>query len=354
MMRVVMDVTPLAQHRGMGRYVRELLREFLKMGVPVRGSLRMGRPLRGDMIRHWKTARRYGVPVIPGFGLGLPGADRVGDVFHALEPSSWRKTRLPGVVTFHDFAQFRWESPRFSRIRRLLETHPPVRAVAVSHFTAREVRTWFPHLGDRIRVVYHGVRLEVYHPRTPEEVEPLLQRWGLSWRGYFLFVGEADRRKNLGVLRAVAEDPSLMPLVVVGTRPERVASFLDPGAPNLLILSPQPEDVLARLYAGALALLFPSREEGFGFPVLEAMACGTLVVTTPCTALPEVGGEVALYLSPEDPEAWRAMAHELAKDKGESHAERIQKGLERVKEFTWEKTARATLEVYREALEAGR
>ncbi len=346
---VAMDVTPLVQHRGMGRYVSELLRALRMEGVHVVGSVRTGRVLKGDVVRYLLRARREGVRAFPAGFFRLPGIQQWIRVFHAVEPAAYMPGPLPTVVTFHDLAQFR-RGGKYSRIAERIRRTPPERVVAVSHYTAREVRRAFPELADRIRVVHHGVRTDLFRPRTETDVRPLLRQWGLAWNAYFLFAGEADDRKNLQVLARVVQDPRLPPLVMVGTSAERLASYLDPGAPGIRLLGPQPLTHLVALYAGARALLFPSIEEGFGFPVLEAMACGTLVVTTPLSALPEVGGDVPLYLPPDDPEVWYETVRALASGEGKGERERLRRGRERALTFSWTRTARATLEVYQEAV----
>ncbi len=348
--RVAVDVTPLVQHRGMGRYVGELVRALRAIGVEVVGSVRMGRFLKGDVFRYLARARREGIRAYPAVWFRLDATARGVQVFHAVEPPAFFPGALPTVVTFHDLAQFR-QGGKYTRIARRMERTPPERVVAVSRHTAREVQRAFPFLADRVRVVYHGVRPEVFRPLPPSEGEGVLRRWGLRWKGYFLFAGEADDRKNLGVLREVVGAPDLPPVVFVGTSPAGLARYLDPHATGVRVIGPQPLDRLVALYAGAMALLFPSVEEGFGFPVLEAMACGTLVVTTRCTAIPEVGGDVPLYLPPDDPQAWYEEARRLARGGWEGEASRIQRGLARVRDFSWEQTARRTLAVYREAME---
>lgn len=345
-----MDVTPLVQSRGMGRYVGELLHALRREGVDVVGSLRTGKVLGGDLVRYWVRARREGIQAYPSGMYRLPGISRWMDIFHAVEPASYIPTSLPTVVTFHDLALFR-KGGKYDKIARRIRNTPPQGVIAVSQYTATEVRHAFPELSSRIHVVYHGVQREVFRKISPEEGQGVLRGLGLSWKGYFLYVGEADDRKNLGILHRIVADRSLPPLVMVGTSPSRLARYLDPEHPGIRVISPQTTRRLAAIYAGAIALLFPSTEEGFGFPVLEAMACGTLVVTTKKTAIPEVGGDVPVYLPADDPEAWHVEAWRLARGGWEGEEVRIQQGLDRAQRFSWEETARQTLGVYQKVQE---
>jgi len=111
-----------------------------------------------------------------------------------------------------------------------------------------------------------------------------------------------------------------------------------------------PEADLPALYAGAALFVFPSLYEGFGLPVLEAMACGTPVITSDTSSLPEVVGEAGIMVEPQDHEGL-AVAIERVLSDAELRHEMIDKGLKRARQFTWEKTARETLAVYRSVRE---
>jgi glycosyltransferase involved in cell wall biosynthesis len=175
---------------------------------------------------------------------------------------------------------------------------------------------------------------------TPNGVDPSFTP-GAAREGYLLFVGAIQRRKNplaaLEAARAVS-----LPLVVAGPEKEpALARELRDGGADLRGYVSKQE--LAELYRGAAALVLPSRFEGFGLPVLEAMACGTPVVAAPEPALREVAGEAAVYA--EDGDFGAAVQRALTDRERLSAA-----GLERARLFSWEETARRTAEAYRQVL----
>jgi glycosyltransferase involved in cell wall biosynthesis len=175
---------------------------------------------------------------------------------------------------------------------------------------------------------------------TPLAPDPAFRPGGE--RGdYLLLVGSVEERKN-PLLAADAAAAVGRPLVVTGPeRDARLAAELRRRGADMRGFVPK--DELVRLYQGAAVVLFPTRHEGFGLPVVEAMACGTPVVTTPDPAVREVGGDAIAYAEPREFAA--AVMRVLADPQPWADA-----GLERARTFSWERTAAATVEVYREAL----
>jgi glycosyltransferase involved in cell wall biosynthesis len=176
--------------------------------------------------------------------------------------------------------------------------------------------------------------------------------------GYVLFVGSVERRKNLrGLLQAYArllETDVACPLVIVGTR-RRGAGEIGRTLQELhleesvIFTGYVPDADLPAIYTGADLFVFPSLYEGFGLPPLEAMACGTPVVCSNAASLPEVVGDAAIMVDPYDVEGLaEAMLRVLTDADLREHLRR--KGLERARQFTWERTARETVAVYREVL----
>jgi glycosyltransferase involved in cell wall biosynthesis len=217
--------------------------------------------------------------------------------------------------------------------------------ITVSEFSREELAR---HLGlspYRLQVIPNGVDAR-YQPSTASELKDFRERRGLPPR-FFLAVGNTKPFKNLGMLADLA--PSLtVPLVLLAGK----GAAWELGFPEgTLELSELPEDDMPRLYGAATALLLPSRYEGFGLPALEAMACGCPVVAARATSLPEVVGEAALLLSPDDASAWRETALKLLRDEP-LRRELSEKGRERAMRFTWDDCARRTLATYRRALEA--
>ncbi len=240
-----------------------------------------------------------------------------------------------GVVTVHDLSFERDPSLMGPFDRLLFRTLVPrsvnraIRVLAVSDRTRRDLEELY-HVPPQKIVV------------TPNGVDSRFAPGGEPGR-YALYVGAIQTRKDpLAALEAARE--AGLPLVVAGPdrEPELARRLREGGADLRGYVS---DEELARLYREAAVLVFPSRYEGFGLPVLEAMASGTPVVATDDAAVREVAGDAALYAPP----------HELGTAIGRALEERARlaaAGLERARLFSWEATARRTLEVYEEALAA--
>ncbi len=248
---------------------------------------------------------------------------------HAL-PLGWRGR---SVVTLHDLS-FEADDSAMGRLDRLTFRAVVPRAarradhvLAVSERTKRDVVSRYGVPAGRVTV-------------TPNGVDPTFSPGGTPG-DYLLFVGAIQERKDpvaaLDAARAVG-----LPLVVAGPEKDaELAEALRKGGADLR--GYVSKDELATLYRGAAVLVLPSRFEGFGLPVLEAMACGTPVVAAPEAALREVAGDAALYA--EDGDYGAAVERALDDRERLSAA-----GIERAKLFSWAETARRTAEVYRQVL----
>ena len=255
---------------------------------------------------------------------------------------------VPVVATFYDATPFRFPAPpgRWTRVRARMAIRSLARARLV-HAISEHARQEFSSLAPRGAGSAVRVLLGVGPPFSPAPV-PLPPR-------HVLFVGGAEAHKNLDVvLRALgmpgAED--LPPLVVAcGVGPARdLSARLAPELTGgrVSFATALDDASLAELYRHALAVVVPSRNEGFGLPALEAMACGCPVVAARAGALPEVCGEAADLLDPDDAAAWRDALRAL-RDRPGLRAARVASGLERAATLTWSRTARGLLEVYRAA-----
>jgi glycosyltransferase involved in cell wall biosynthesis len=241
----------------------------------------------------------------------------------------------PAVVTVHDLS-FERDATAMGPLDRWIFKRVVPRAarqarrvIAVSERTKRDLVDLYAIPPERITVIPHGV-------------DPAFGPGGNGTHEYLLFVGAIQARKD-PIAAAEAAASVGLPLVVAG--PERepaLARELERHGADLR--GYVEKDELARLYRGAACLVLPSRYEGFGLPVLEAMACGTPVVAYSDPALREVAGDVAVYAEPGGLED--AIRQALARREQLAAA-----GLERARLFSWEETARRTLDVYREALE---
>jgi len=217
----------------------------------------------------------------------------------------------------------------------------------------------FETFADKVNVVHLGVDTSRFRPMADKEfTHPVRERYGLGENPYLLYVGNIEPRKNLSVvISAYAE---MLKSRELRSKPRLVIAGADSGLCNdvfalpsrlglsqrVSFIGPVSDEELPLLYAGASVFLFPSLYEGFGLPVLEAMACGTPVITSNVTSLPEIAGDAAVVIDPVNTrELIDAMIRVLT---NEALAKELrQKGLDRARRFTWEETARQTLQVYK-------
>jgi glycosyltransferase involved in cell wall biosynthesis len=241
----------------------------------------------------------------------------------------------PAVVTIHDLSFERDPSLMPWKDRVVFRTMVPRAARAAAHVLAVSERT----RNDVVELYgIPGERITV----TPHGVDPAFHENGNGGGGgYLLFVGAIQERKDPRAAAEAARELGL-PLVVVGPErePELARELEALGADLRGYVD---KAALAQLYREAACLVLPSLYEGFGLPVLEAMACGTPVVARRDDALVEVAGDAAVYAEPEDLPG--AILHALDK-----RAELRAAGLLRVREFSWTETARGTADVYRRVL----
>ena len=218
--------------------------------------------------------------------------------------------------------------------------------LAVSEFTAKEMQSYLGIDPKKTTITLEGYDNKIFSPRRDREIGPLFRRHSLP-KKYFLFVGGGDPRKNLNVVPEALEKAGLkIPLVVVGW-----SGWSDEKSwKNVIPVGYVSDDDLVGLYSGATALIFPSSHEGFGLPIVEAMACGCPVVTSREASLPEVAGEAALYLN--DIGNTAELGNLLNKLAASSaiRTELSRKGMLQAEKFSWEKTARATFQVFLDVL----
>jgi O-antigen biosynthesis alpha-1,3-rhamnosyltransferase len=357
--RVAYDMTPaLLSPSGMGRYAREMERalsgrsdvELIRLAASRRRSSGAARRAAQGVSRELLY-----YPLL----LGRRGTRDGADLLHCPSQLGPVRGRLPLVMTVHDLLPLRFPQ-LFTRVNA---SHMWLMAKAVlpraeriitgSEFTRGEIAELVGVEGDRIEVIPYGVAAQ-FHPQEPDR-EWLRARFGLGGR-YVVCVGTLEPRKNLvAALRAFRRLSSAhqdLQLAVVGGegwRNEHFERELRDGARSVVSTGYVGDDELSALYAGAACLLFPSLSEGFGFPVLEAMACGVPVVSSNRTSLPEVVGDAGLLVDPED-EASLAAAVERILESSAVADELRTRGLRRAERFSWSTSADATVDVYRRVL----
>lgn len=262
------------------------------------------------------------------------------------------------VVTVHDAAYFdhgahllslatlkqqvKWRVLYRTLLRKVDVFH------TVSHFSAERLADAFPAIRSRLRVVYNGVSSLFFEPRD-SDVEQLLSGKGLKNRRYVLLPGGLHYRKNAEmILKAWPILQERIPDVALVVAGHNHAAYL-PLAAELgksVILTGFVEDkTLRALYHGAQVVWFPSRYEGFGLPVLEAMACGAAVVASNTTSIPEISGDAAVLVSPysidENVEAIDAVIQD-----GQLRARLRRRGKKRAAPFTWDASSIQMREIY--------
>jgi glycosyltransferase involved in cell wall biosynthesis len=306
-MRVAFDGRPVSDQHGVGRYARCLLRT-LNETAGARDEIVAGQRLRGADIFH--------SPWMDGAMLRSP---------------------CPMVVTIHDLTAFKRSSEHLRTSLRLrlrqLATQRAVRVIVATEALARDAVSHLRLERERIVVIPEAPDPAMY-PRSPELIAKARERFGLPQR-YLLSVGSLEHPDPCKPIAKLAATARELPLVLVGsTRPW--AHEL----PDVILTGHVSDEHLAAVYSGAHALVLPSADEGFGLPAVEALACGTPVVACEVPALREVLGERATFVPAGD---LRALI--LA-------AEAAERPAPAPPAWKWEDAARATWQVYQQALSA--
>ena len=334
---------------GTGRYVRALLAElpresltaFCRRGSAVAGGTPMWCLLNRTV---WSQVR-----------LPLALTRRRFDVVHIPGPRVPWFVRGRLVATIHDLAFLKFPAMFRPAHRRRLEwfTRQAIRRsnrlIAVSASTKQDLVELLNAKPECVDVVYHGVDHNMFRADVAPDVRSV---------PYVLSVGALQPRKNFMMLtrafnRLCERRREPVELLIAGQRGwmwEEIEEEAkkSPFAERIRLLGYVEDKALPSLYAGATLVAMPSLYEGFGLPLLEAMACGAAVVASNASCFPEIVGDAAVMLDPLDEEVWTNTLDELLDNPARREALRI-KGLERARTFTWERTAQQTLSVYRKA-----
>jgi len=261
---------------------------------------------------------------------------------------------VAGVVTVHDLG-FRRFPRTYSLGQRFFYSLVHARVlrqargiIVPSQFTKREIENLFQTASEKIKVIPLGYAANVFYPRPEEESEAILKKYQIN-PPYFLYLGRLTSKKNISLLlksfsRLRREDDRIS-LVLVGQpgygyREIKRQITAGEGIKELGYLS---YEDLPYLYSRALAFVLPSWYEGFGLPLLEAMACGAPLIAARSGSLPEVAEQAALYFNPREKNTLFEAMKKIRQDDGLRQSLR-RRGLERVREFSWEKCARQTID----------
>jgi glycosyltransferase involved in cell wall biosynthesis len=286
------------------------------------------------------------------------------DLLHSTDFISPTLRRCKAVCTIHDLAfllypQFITDESRryYGKVAEVVQSADGI--IAVSERTRRDIVRLLGIPPERVTVVYHGAE-EAFRPVDDSAALQAFRAAHDLPDRFVLFVGTIEPRKNLGVLLAALANARArgftLPLLIVGQQgwledslDERVDEL---GLRSSVILYGRAENhELVTLYNLAEMLVLPSVYEGFGFPALEAMACGTPVICSNAASLPEIVGDAALLFSPEDVDTLEEHLRTVAGDP--ATADRLSRaGIVRARDFSWARAARQTLDVYESVMAA--
>ncbi|RME35317.1 MAG: glycosyltransferase family 1 protein [Thermoflexia bacterium] len=376
-LKVCLDLSPIVhQKAGLASYARELTTQLVVMEPGVSWvAFHYDRypptPLPSPLdalprrVVPWGAYRWRLTTALRHFlGLSMDGFFQGVDLFHATEHLLPRLSSVRTVFTLHDLIFLFYPETHKPLNRWFLTLMMPrfLRAadavIAVSECTKRDAVRAYGIPEEKITVIYEGVSPR-FRPASPEAIQAVRAKYRLPER-FILYVGTIEPRKNLtALLEAYAALQSrntqhAARLVIVGKKGWLYGGFFrrlrELGLEERVHFTGYvPDGDLPAIYSAADLFVFPSLYEGFGLPVLEAMACGVPVVCSNTSSLPEVAGDAALLADPTDIRALVAAMERALTDEALRASLRA-RGLERARQFTWEEAAKRTVEVYHQVL----
>ena len=366
-MKIGIDISQIVYQTGVSRYTEQLVKHLVAnnqddhyhlfggslrqkqilwtfinelKGPRVHGSVKSLSPLMADVI--WN---RLGIVSPDNW---LPGLD----VFHS---SNWAipPTRAKLVTTVHDLTFLKYRSSHTSysiaaHSRQLRRAKKYASLIIANSLATKNDLVEEGISPEKIRVTYLAPA-KVFKPITNlEKLAKMRNKYGLK-KPYLLSVGTQEPRKNLKrLIQSFSQLSSVYPklnLVIVGKFGwgERITPVK-----GVKLLGFIPDEDLSCLYSDAKMFIYPSLYEGFGLPILEAMACGCPVITSNVSSMPELGGDAAIYVNPRSITEITKAIKQLIKADFSKHKTLMDLGINQAKNFSWDKTARQTLAVYRE------
>lgn len=367
-MKIGIDISQIAfEGTGVATYTRNLVQNLLEVDheneyVLFGSSLRKQLPLRS-----FTSIKKIILP-LPPTALSILWNDlhilapeiftgKI-DIFHS---SDWTQppTQAKKITTIHDLVVYKYPGSSHPKI---IETHKKRLAwvkkecdliIVDSEATKKDCVEILNIPEQKLRVVYLAAGKEYTDfsgqtvPQKKQSIENVKNKYSLK-KKYILAVGTREPRKNLERLTSAFEkiDRPDTELVIAG----KFGWGSQSEKKNVRLLGFVPQEDLPALYAGADVFAYPSLYEGFGFPILEAMSVGCPVLTSDCSSMPELGGNAALYVDPTNEQDITAKLIQIQLLSGESRKKMVEKGYLQSKMFSWEKTAKGTLAVYRESV----
>jgi glycosyltransferase involved in cell wall biosynthesis len=374
---IAVDYTPAyEQGGGIGRLVRDLVTALSQYDTEtayrlfVSGAAQSALPPTPAVNFQWKPTRispKWLARVWQRARIPLPVEIFVGkvDLYHATDfvlPPTLSTTRK--IVTVHDMSFVRVPDAASPNLKAYLDIVVPrsVRGadhvIADSQATKDDLISLYNTSAEKITVLLSGIDSRYQSITDSVCLLTMRSKYKIPQTPYLFTVGTVQPRKNysrvIRALKILRERGYDLCLVIAGGKGwlegEMYQTIRDTGMTDYVHLIGFVDEVdLPALYSGAICTTFSSLYEGFGFPVLESMACGTPVVTSNVSSLPEVAGDAALLVNPLDVEA---IAHAIQRilDDSELRHTLIQRGFEQVKHFTWEKSARNLVQIYQNVL----
>jgi glycosyltransferase involved in cell wall biosynthesis len=378
--RIGIDVTAaVSQGGGIGRYTREIIQALAKVDSENEYHLYSAkRPKETPIPDPLPTGPNFSYHEAPlserwlyriWYRLNLPipvqwitgSLDLLHSPDFVLPPL---RDNIPSLLTIHDLSFVHFPETFTDSLVSYLNNVVPRSIEAASHILADSESTKNDLLAiwgvapEKISVLYSGVN-SLFRPVTDDHVqETTRQKYGIGDKPYLLTVGTVQPRKNYQLLvrafKTISQSHSHN-LVVVGAmgwlHEQLLEEIEKQGLSNRVVLTGFVDDSdLPSLYSGATLFLFPSLYEGFGLPILEAMACGVPVIASNVSSLPEVAGEAAVLLSPIDEVGWADKMHQLLAD-ASLRTRLVAAGFIQAQEFTWKNSAAQLLAIYKQLLD---
>lgn len=286
------------------------------------------------------------------------------DLLFTVVPSGLSSAKIPHVMTVHDLIPLFYPSdvPLPVHLNYKYHVKQTIRSAsslfAVSEHTKHDITSFTDIPTERISVVYPGYDKSFFYPRKYSRV---VESYGVEWGKYIFYVGNSSPRKNLTrLIRAFNRISSLIPhkLLIAGTRnlhedkklreQLKILGLLD----RVVLIDYVPYNELPDLYSGADIFAYVSLYEGFGLPMIEAMACGTPVIASNSTSLPEVAGNAALLVSAESEEDIARGMLEVTSDR-ELRSKLVQRGFNRITTYSWDAAAKKMLDKFYNVMSQG-